>query len=94
MNRGWIKWAAESRPTTKDAPALASAWFTARPQPNWIATASDAGGAIDRSDVKILGFGSYGLLRVSVCGRALAGAALRKRAHISRNNSRPPTISE
>src|SRR5206468_4526653 len=39
MNGGWIKWSAEHRPTTVDAPAVDAGRFTARPQPRWVATA-------------------------------------------------------
>src|SRR2546430_4876024 len=35
MNGGWIKWAAERRPTTNETPATGSAPVTAHPQPPW-----------------------------------------------------------
>jgi thiosulfate/3-mercaptopyruvate sulfurtransferase len=54
MNGGWIKWTAEHRPTTAEATAPASGKFTARPQPRWIATATDVVGAIDKPGVKII----------------------------------------
>jgi thiosulfate/3-mercaptopyruvate sulfurtransferase len=54
MNGGWIKWKAEGRPTTTEAPAVASGRFTARPQPRWMATASDVAGAIGKPGVKII----------------------------------------
>jgi thiosulfate/3-mercaptopyruvate sulfurtransferase len=54
MNGGWIKWDAEHRAVTKDTPPVAGARFTARPQPRWVATASDVVGAIDRPGVRIL----------------------------------------
>ena len=56
MNGGWVKWTAEQRPAPRDpAPAAAAgAKFTARPQPRWIATASDVVGAIDKPGVKII----------------------------------------
>src|SRR6185369_3891618 len=54
MNGGWIKWTAEQRPTSTAAAAPAAATFTARPQPRWVATASDVVGAIDKPGVKIL----------------------------------------
>jgi thiosulfate/3-mercaptopyruvate sulfurtransferase len=54
MNGGWVKWAAENRPTSTEAPAIGSARFTAKPQPRWIATASDVVGAIDKPGVKII----------------------------------------
>jgi thiosulfate/3-mercaptopyruvate sulfurtransferase len=55
MNGGWVKWTAEQRPTPRDVPAaVAGATFTARPQPRWVATASDVVAAIDKPGVKIV----------------------------------------
>ena len=54
MNGGWVKWSAEQRPTEKDAAAATSARFTARPQPRWLATASDVVSAIGKPGVKIV----------------------------------------
>jgi thiosulfate/3-mercaptopyruvate sulfurtransferase len=54
MNGGWIKWTAEQRPTPADKPAIAAATFTAKPQPQWIATATDVVAAIDKPGTKIL----------------------------------------
>jgi thiosulfate/3-mercaptopyruvate sulfurtransferase len=54
MNGGWLKWAAEGRPSSTNAPAISSARFTAKPQPRWVATASDVVGAIDKPGVKII----------------------------------------
>jgi thiosulfate/3-mercaptopyruvate sulfurtransferase len=54
MDGGWIKWAAEQRPVATAAAAPAAGKFTARPQPHWIATASDVVGAIDKPGVKII----------------------------------------
>jgi thiosulfate/3-mercaptopyruvate sulfurtransferase len=54
MNGGWIKWTSENRPAVTDTPAPAGARFTARPQPEWLATASDVVGAIDKPGVKII----------------------------------------
>jgi thiosulfate/3-mercaptopyruvate sulfurtransferase len=55
MNGGWVKWAAEQRPSPADVPAPPAAGrFTARPQPRWIATASDVVAAIDKPGVKIV----------------------------------------
>ena len=54
MNGGWIKWAAEHRPATTEAPAISRARFTAKPQPRWVATATDVVGAIDKPGVKII----------------------------------------
>src|SRR3974390_422331 len=38
MNGGWIKWDAEHRPASTEAPASVSGRFTATPQPRWVAT--------------------------------------------------------
>jgi thiosulfate/3-mercaptopyruvate sulfurtransferase len=54
MDGGWIKWAAEQRPASKDVPSPPPATFTARAQPKWIATASDVVAAIDKPGVKII----------------------------------------
>jgi thiosulfate/3-mercaptopyruvate sulfurtransferase len=54
MNGGWIKWTAENRPAATDAAATRAAKFTAKPQPKWLATASDVVAAIDKPGVKII----------------------------------------
>jgi thiosulfate/3-mercaptopyruvate sulfurtransferase len=54
MNGGWIKWAAERRAVSADPVVPAAGRFTARPQPRWLATASDVAGAIDKPGVKIV----------------------------------------
>jgi thiosulfate/3-mercaptopyruvate sulfurtransferase len=54
MNGGWIKWTAEQRPAAKEAAAPAAGRFTARPQPAWIATASDVVGAINKPGTRII----------------------------------------
>jgi thiosulfate/3-mercaptopyruvate sulfurtransferase len=54
MNGGWTKWTAERRATATDSTAPASARFTAKPQPKWIAVAADVVGAIDKPGVKII----------------------------------------
>jgi len=59
IDGGWVKWAAEHRPTTTDTtfptwPGLATGQFVARPQPRWLATAADVVGAIDKPGVKIV----------------------------------------
>src|SRR3954469_21936415 len=54
MNGGWIKWTAEQRPAVTEAPAAKTGAFTARPQPRWLATATDVVAAIDRPGVKIV----------------------------------------
>src|SRR5947199_3826897 len=53
MNGGWTKWMAEQRPTTAQATTVSEARFTARPQPRWLATATDVVSAIDKPGVKI-----------------------------------------
>src|SRR5882672_1972413 len=54
MNGGWVKWAAEHRPAATDTPAPRNARFTAKPQPRWVATASDVVGAIGKPGVAIV----------------------------------------
>jgi thiosulfate/3-mercaptopyruvate sulfurtransferase len=55
MNGGWVKWTAEQRPASSATPAaVAGERFTARPQPRWLATASDVVAAIDKPGVKII----------------------------------------
>jgi thiosulfate/3-mercaptopyruvate sulfurtransferase len=54
MNGGWVKWAAEQRPAQTGAAAAPAARFTPRPQPKWVATASDVVAAIDKPGIKIL----------------------------------------
>jgi thiosulfate/3-mercaptopyruvate sulfurtransferase len=54
MNGGWVKWTAEHRPATAESIATTAARFTAKPQPKWIATATDVVGAIDKPGVKII----------------------------------------
>jgi thiosulfate/3-mercaptopyruvate sulfurtransferase len=54
MNGGWIKWSSENRPASSEAAAPRGAKFTAKPQPKWLATASDVVAAIDKPGVKII----------------------------------------
>jgi thiosulfate/3-mercaptopyruvate sulfurtransferase len=54
MNGGWTKWTAEQRPASTDAPKLAAVTFTAKPQPQWIATATDVVAAIDKPGTRIV----------------------------------------
>jgi len=54
MNGGWIKWTAENRPAPADAAPSRGARFTAKPQPKWLATATDVVGAINKPGVKII----------------------------------------
>jgi thiosulfate/3-mercaptopyruvate sulfurtransferase len=54
MDGGWVKWAAENRPSVTDAPKLAASAFTPKPQPRWIATAADVVASIDKPSVKIV----------------------------------------
>jgi thiosulfate/3-mercaptopyruvate sulfurtransferase len=54
MNGGWVKWTAESRATSADPASPPPGQLTARPQPHWVATASDVTAAINKADVKIV----------------------------------------
>jgi thiosulfate/3-mercaptopyruvate sulfurtransferase len=54
LNGGWTKWAAEKRPASTEAPAVAPAVFRATLQPRWIATAQDVLDAIDKPGVRIV----------------------------------------
>jgi thiosulfate/3-mercaptopyruvate sulfurtransferase len=55
VDGGWTQWTAEKRPTSADEPAIASeARFTARPQAQWVATASDVLAAIKDPRIKIV----------------------------------------
>jgi thiosulfate/3-mercaptopyruvate sulfurtransferase len=54
VNGGWIKWTSEHRPATREAAAVPSGRFTPRPQPRWMATASDVVSSIGKADVKIV----------------------------------------
>jgi thiosulfate/3-mercaptopyruvate sulfurtransferase len=54
MNGGWIKWTAEKRATATDAAASRAGRFTAKPQPRWVATASDVAGAIGKPGIAIV----------------------------------------
>ena len=54
MNGGWIKWSAEQRPASTAAASTGVAKFTARPQTQWVATASDVAAAIGKPGVTIV----------------------------------------
>ena len=54
MNGGWVKWSAEQRPTNSEPVTISNAQFTARPQPQWLATANDVVSAIDKPGIKIV----------------------------------------
>jgi thiosulfate/3-mercaptopyruvate sulfurtransferase len=55
MNGGWTKWAAEQRPSPADTPQPAARTrFTPRPQPAWVATASDVVSAIGKPGTRIV----------------------------------------
>ena len=54
MNGGWIKWTAEQRPTSTAAASQGAGKFTALPQTQWVATASDVVGAIGKPGVTIV----------------------------------------
>jgi thiosulfate/3-mercaptopyruvate sulfurtransferase len=54
MNGGWITWTAEHRPANTEMPTPAAGRFTPKPQPRWVATASDVVGAINKPGVRIV----------------------------------------
>ena len=54
MNGGWVKWAAEHRPTSTTAPAKRPAASRRGRSQGGVATASDVVGAIDKPGVKIV----------------------------------------
>jgi thiosulfate/3-mercaptopyruvate sulfurtransferase len=54
MNGGWLKWAAEGKPVTVDAPAPPAGRFTARPQTHLVATAADVVAAINQPSIRIV----------------------------------------
>jgi thiosulfate/3-mercaptopyruvate sulfurtransferase len=54
MNGGWTKWTAEKRPVDAAAGPPPAGRFTARPQPRWLATATDLVGSIDKPGVRIV----------------------------------------
>ena len=54
LNGGWVKWTKESRGASTDPVTVTPTTFTARPQPGWLATASDVVSAIGKADVKIV----------------------------------------
>src|SRR5438477_446524 len=54
MNGGWLKWTAEKRAVSTASTTRSAGRFTARPQPRWVATASDVVGSIDKAGVKIV----------------------------------------
>jgi thiosulfate/3-mercaptopyruvate sulfurtransferase len=54
MNGGWVKWTAEQRATTPQTPSPAAGKFTPKPQPHWLATASDVVAAINKPGITIV----------------------------------------
>jgi thiosulfate/3-mercaptopyruvate sulfurtransferase len=54
LNGGWIKWTADKRASSTEVAAARPGRFTAKPQPRWIATASDVVAAIGKPDVTIV----------------------------------------
>lgn len=54
MNGGWIKWSADHRPESTETPPVTAGRFTAKPQPKWVATASDVVAAIGKPGVRIV----------------------------------------
>ena len=49
-----MKWTAETRPTATATPAVTAGTFTPKPQPRWVATASDVVGSINKPGIKIV----------------------------------------
>jgi thiosulfate/3-mercaptopyruvate sulfurtransferase len=80
LDGGWTKWAAEGRPTAADVPSV-SATFTARPDPEWLATADDVLAAIKSGGTKIIDARTAG---------EIAGRDLR---NIKRGGAIPSSIS-
>lgn len=54
LDGGWVKWTAEQRTSTRDAPKPATATFRATPNSRWVATADDMKAAIGKSGTRIL----------------------------------------
>src|SRR5207248_1313604 len=56
INGGWSKWTAERRATAPDTPhpVASGARFVARPNPKWLATASDVTAAIGKPGTRIV----------------------------------------
>jgi thiosulfate/3-mercaptopyruvate sulfurtransferase len=54
MNGCWIKWTAEQRRAEASTSAPPAGRFTARPQPRWVATATDVVAAIDSRSARIV----------------------------------------
>lgn len=54
LDGGWVKWTAEGRAATADAPRPAAATFRATPNPRWVATADDVKAAIGQKGKRIL----------------------------------------
>jgi thiosulfate/3-mercaptopyruvate sulfurtransferase len=54
LDGGWLKWQAEQRAATLDAPKAAAATFRASTNPRWVATADDVKAAIGKRGVKLV----------------------------------------
>lgn len=54
VDGGWVKWTAEKRPTSTTTPAVRPATFTARLQPQWVATVDDVRAAIGQPGRRLL----------------------------------------
>jgi thiosulfate/3-mercaptopyruvate sulfurtransferase len=54
VNGGWLKWTAEQRTASREAPSPARATFRATPNPRWVATADDVKDAIGKKGTKIV----------------------------------------
>jgi thiosulfate/3-mercaptopyruvate sulfurtransferase len=54
IDGGWIKWAAEHRPTSTDVPSPPAGTFTPKPTPEMVATAADVLFAINKPHITIV----------------------------------------
>jgi 3-mercaptopyruvate sulfurtransferase SseA/imidazolonepropionase-like amidohydrolase len=76
LDGGWTKWTLEGRPVDRGPaspgamPQIQTGGFVARPQPRWLATASDVVSAIEKPGVKIVDARTNGEIE----GRELRGA--------------------
>ena len=74
VNGGWVKWTAEHRPgTAEDARLPASVRFTPKPQPQWIATATDVVAAIDTPGIRIVDARTAGEIAGQTMGNVKRG---------------------
>jgi thiosulfate/3-mercaptopyruvate sulfurtransferase len=54
LDGGWVRWTAETRPTTTTAPSVPGATFTATLHSQWLATADDVVAAIGKPGTRIV----------------------------------------